>query len=576
MGALDLIRSAFRSPATRRLYEATRAAEVWSSALAPSPLIAAAASAPARTPAIDWTRDQPPTAPRRASYQAGYSDHVYQQFSAPIGFDGFGLDRIYAANSMHRLGTFYESSALMVAALGYAPVLAALQQAVAPILALPRHVHGGDTGLARLVALEVEEQIVPHGGLLPSPYLPPALWGTLSIYLRMMGFGCLQHIDGDMDPETGVRPRYTRIAEPWAIQRTRSPRKAIFFSTEGPVEICNDGKFTLVEDEQEGHLTGAVLALGTEAAAGRLTQDARLKWLDFFASPKLWLTLPEHVPTVGQAGDAFVASLEGVYGPDGRGVGPFGSKLEAVAIPGEGAGQFRDAILDGIIHIFMVLTGSAGTVGSGGPSGAGPYQAKDGGVWSVRHDLIARPTLAMVRAINQGHVAPYCAQYALPLAECPVLEIPVPQPDRDQRIASEVSRYKALTDQVTAERSAGAVVDQDRVKLLAGAFEVKPFTLADGDPKVGEIRQYHIESKLVAPDEVRARLGLEPLPDGIGGVKRLAEERAAGGDQVGALAKVDVAEVKDAAASEDAAAQEPPESSPPDEDHGPSTKRSAP
>ena len=557
MGALDIVRGVFRSPATKRLYEAERAAEAWSSAPTPSPARAAAAAGTG-TPPIDWTRDQPPASPVQPGFRAGYSDVTYQQFSAPVAFDGFDFDRIYAANTAHRLGTFYESSALMVAVLGFAPVLAALQQAIAPILALPRHVHGGSSELARLVTTEVAEQIVPRGGLLPSPYLPPTLWGTLAIYLRMMGFGCLQHIDGDMDSETGIRPRYTRIAEPWAIQRTRSPRKAIFYSTGGPVEICNDGKFTLIEDEQEGHLTGAVLALGTEAAAGRLTQDARLRWLDFFSSPKLVATLPQFVPTGGEAGNAFVAALETIYGPEGRGVLPYGSKVEAVSINGEGATQFNSAIVDAIIHVFMVLTGSAGTIGSGGATGAGPYQAKNGGVWDVKHHLVARPTLAMVRGFNQGHIAPYIAQYPLALAECPVLEVPIPQPDRAERIKSEIDRYRALTDQVAAEKSVGAIVDQQRVNTIASDFEVKPFALADRDPKVGEIFEYHIEQKLVAPDEARARLGLPPLPDGMGSVERLAEERAAGGDETGALAKVDAAEVKDNdnGAGEDAAAQE--------------------
>jgi hypothetical protein len=566
VGALDLIRNAFRSPADRRLYEAERAAEVWSSAPAPSPaLAAAAAAAPVRTPSIDWTRDQPPSAPTRFAFKPGYSDVTYQQFSAPLAFDGFGLDRILAANTMHRLGTFYESSALMVAVCGFAPVLAALQQAIAPILALPRHVHGGDRGLARLVAGEIEEMLVPRGGLLPSPYFPPQLWGTTAIYLRMMGFGCWQHIDGDMDPETGVRPRYTRIAEPWAIQRTRSPRKTIFYSTQGPVEICNDGKFTLLEDENEGHLTGAVLALGTEAAAGRLTQDARLKWLDYFASPKFALTLPQHVATAGQAGSAFVEAMENVYHPDGRVTLPFGSKLEAIAISGEGAGQFRDAIIDGIIHIFMVLTGSAGTIGSGGPTGGGPYQPKDGGVWEVKHHLVTRPTLVMVRGTNQGIIAPYSdgnygdqieASKRAGVWKYPVIEVPVPQPDRDERVECMAKRYKALTDQVMAERAAGGVVDQGRVETLASDFEVKPFTLADQEPRGADIPEYLVEQKVVAPDEVRERLGLPPLPGGMGSMERLAKERAAGGDQAGALAKVDAAETKDTGKVADAAAQD--------------------
>lgn len=512
-------------------------------------------------------QDQPAPPPRSA-FTPGYSDHTYQQFSAPLAFEGFGLERIRAAVASHRLGNFYESSALMVAILGFAPVLAALQQAIAPILALSRHVHGGDRGLARLVRAEVEEMLgCTQHGLMPSPCLPPALWGTLAIYLRMMGFAVLQHVDGDMDPVTGVRLRYTRIWEPWAVNWYRSPRKVIALTTEGPVEICNDGKFTLVADEQEPYLSAAVCALGEEAARGKLTQDARSQWLEFFGSPKLYATMPEHVATHGQAGDAFWSAVQTIYGPDGRGVLPYGSKLEAVAISGEGAGQFQDALLDAIIHIYMVLTGSAGTIGSGGPTGAGPYQPQKGGPWNVRHDLIARPTIAIVRALNQGVVAPYCDQNygdAIDAAKragswkYPVLEIPIPAPDRDERIASEIQRYKALADQVRSERDAGAVVTQDRVEKLAASFEVQAFTLAGP----GVITKDDMTAKLFSPDEYRAARGYEPLPNGAGSLDRLATERLAGADETGALAKVEAADTK--ATGEPAAPPaEPREDAPP-------------
>lgn len=556
MGALDLIRNAFRSPATKRLYAADQAAEMWASAPAPSHQLAARAAGqgPAKTPPIDWTREQPRAAPRQHVFRGGYDDHEYQQFSAPLAFDGFGLERINAASSLHRQGTFWESCALMVSVLGFGPVLAALQQAVAPILALPRHIHGGDKGLAKLVASEVEEMLVPRGGLLPSPYLPPQLWGTMAIYLRMLGFCPLQHIDGDPDPYTEIRPRFTRIFEPWAIQRTRSPRKTLAMTTEGVVEICNDGKFTMVEDEQEGHLSGAICALGYEAFSGKLTQQARNNWLDFFASPKLALTLPEHVPTEGQAGDAFFASLETIYGPDGRCALPHGSDLKAISISGEGAKAFSPALLDHIVHIFMVLVGSAGTIGNGMSTGAGQtYQPAKGGAWGVANHLIARPTLAMVRGINQGHVAPYCdGNYAESIARAkragvwkyPVLQIPVPMPDRDERIASVIVREKARTEILAARRDNGVVVTQESADHLADELEVRRLALAD--PAKGAITGDDMKLKLFAPDEYRAAKGYDPLPAGAGSTERLAEERAAGGDEAGALAKVESAEAKEA------------------------------
>lgn len=496
---------------------------------------------PPRTPAINLRQDQPAPPPRTFTYQPGYSDHTYQQFSAPLGFEGFSLERIRAAIAAHRLGNFFESSTLMVSILGFAPVLAALQQAIAPILALPRHIHGGDKGLARLVATELREQIVPVRGLLPSPYLPPTIWGTMAIYLRFLGFCPLQHVDGDADPATGVRPRYTRIWEPWAITATRSPRKWLAQTTEGPVEIKNDGHFTLVCDEEEPHLTGAIVALGEEAFSGKMTQEARMGWLNFFGNPKLFATLPEKVATHGDAGDAFLSALETIYGPDGRGIMPYGSTLDAVTITGEGSKAFQDALLDGIIHIYMVLTGSAGTIGSGGPTGAGPYQPAKGGPWAVRQDLIARPTIAIVRGINQGHIAPYCdVNYAEGIAgakragtwEYPVLEIPLPDYDRDQRIESLIKRETARTDIIDKRRESGILVTQDDANHLADELEVRRVLLASAK---GAITDKDMESKLFAPDEIRAQKGYDPLPDGIGSVEQLVKEREEGRDKTGAV-----------------------------------------
>ena len=559
-------------------------AEAWERA--PLPAQALTVRAVSNPPAINWQRDHVQAPPERHAFRAGYSDHSYQNFSAPQVFEGFGLDEVRATVAEHRLGIFWRSSALMVTLLGFAPVLAALQQAVAPILALPRHVHGGDRGLARLVAIEVEEALCPRGGLKPSRYFEPAAWGTMAVYLRMMGFVALQHIDGEPDPETGVRPRFTRVWPPWAVQRYRNPRKDLAITSEGIVEICNDGKFTMVEDEQEGHLSAAICALGEETLLGKITQQSRASFLNFFGEPKLWAMPPEGVATGidpnDATGGAFWNCIQQIRGPGGFGVLPHGSALQAVGISGEGSNAFGSALLDSIIHIFMVLTGSAGTIGSSGVTGAGPYQAQKGGVWNVLHHLIARPTLAIVRGLNQGHIAPYVDQnYGDEVARArragvwvdPVLEIPIPAPDRDERTAADAGRQKLLIEIVNGERSAGAEVTQDRVDKLAALIEAKPFRLVGGG---APLTIEAVEKKLAAVDEWRAQQGLEPLPDGVGSTARLASDRAKGGDETGALAKVEAAKVK-APGPGGAPSREPvPAAAPKEDDAGPTTQRSAP
>jgi hypothetical protein len=98
-----------------------------------------------------------------------------------------------------------------------------------------------------------------------------------------------------------------------------------------------------------------------------------------------------------------------------------------------------------------------------------------------------------------------------------------------------------LIEIVQGERAAGAPPNQDRVNKLASIIEAQPFTLVDGGVP---ITIEAVEKKLAAVDEWRVQQGVAPLPNGAGSVERLAEERMKGGDETGALAKVEAAEVK--------------------------------
>ena len=390
----------------------------------------------------------------------------------------------------------------------------------------------------------------------------------------MMGAGTLQHVDGDMDPVTGVRPRFSRIWNEWAINCYRSPRKIIALTTEGPIEVRNDGKFTRVQDEEEGYLSGAILALGDQTFAGKIVQSGQLSFLDFMGKPKLWATLPEKVPTQGEAGDAFFAAIQELFGPDGFAALPYGSTVGTASLNGTGADKFTPAMAAAVAYIYMVLTGSTGTMGPGGPTGEGPYQAKEGGFWNVRHDLMERPIRAILTAINGGHIAPYClGNYAEEVRgaqrartwEWPRMTIPMVAPDRDARIASLNEREKAREERIAARRALNILVDQAAADKIAENFEVERVTLIEPQKQRGQIFEYHIKEKQVAPDEVREPLGLPPMPGGVGSLERLAEERKKGLDKTGQT------KVTEDPAKEDAA----PADGEPAEDNGPKTQPSA-
>lgn len=534
MALLDRVRMAFAFPADLRLSAAL------ASYRPPTGLTAPFAPGPrghANIPPLAWTTDQPPPPPRQFAFDPAYNRHTFQSFSAPLGFEGWTIDRIRNAVAAHRLGIFLESSTLAVTILGFAPVLAALSQAIAPVLALDRYIRGGTRGLSRIVAAELEEQLVPRRGLLPSSYFPPTLWGSMAIDLRLMGFAVMQHVDGDPDPDTGVMSRYTRRWPTWATNYYRYRKTFVALTSEGPVDITNDGHFTIVADEEEPHLTGAIAALGEEVLAGRLIQQARNSWIDRYGQPKWVGTMPEKVGVMSEEGLAFFAALATIVGPQGFAALPFGSKFETVGLDSKASGSFKEGLDSVIIHIAMTLLGSDGTIRAGGEGGAGPYRAP--GFWGVRDDLISRMLACIVRGVNAGHIAPYLDfNYSDGIARGksrgvwiePVLDIPFRDSEADARMAAHAARLKLRHEILTEERKAGLILTQERVDVLSKALELDTADLSSWSP---EDDQWLIEQKIIAPDEARTRRGLDPLPDGAGSVKQLAKERLAGKDETG-------------------------------------------
>lgn len=547
-GLLDRLLSLFRSPADRALDAASAAA--FGSAAQPGTALALPFSggmqAPTQAPAIDWTGEG--MAPHGGTAPPGYLTHTYKSGGAPVGFEGWSLPRVRSAIALHRLGIFWESSLLMIALLGFAPVLAALQQAIAPIFDLDRYIRGGEKGLARDVRQDLEDALVPRAGLLPSPYLPPTLWGTMMIYLRMMGFCVLQHVDGDPDEETGIRPRYTRIWPPWAVKYERTIGKWFAYTTETMIEIANDGHFTLVCDTLEPHLTdAAIVAIGEEVLSGRLIQQLRNTWFFRYGNPKLVGVMPEKVATNSAAGQAFFASVQTIVGPDGVGNIPYGSDIKMIGLDSKASNSFGAGLTSVVLHIAMVLVGSTGTGIDAGEAGTGGvYQPQKGGKWGVRHDLIARPLACIVRSLNAGHLWFYCegnhgndiraARRAGTWVD-PTIDIPLPKPDQEERIAAKGARYKLALEIVAAAYEDDIAVTADWLaKLCAPAcLDLDP-PLTLGTVAGPRILAWHVSEKVVAPDQVLAALGLPPLPGGAGTPKRLAEERLAGKDASGTKA----------------------------------------
>jgi hypothetical protein len=433
---------------------------------------------PANIPPPNYAADQP-TIPER-DFRPGYHDRTFTAYAAPQSFDGFNLARVRAAISMHRQGLFLESSTLAMVVAGFPPIFAALSQRVSPWKSIRKHVTGSNRGFGRVAREEVESQIAPGQGLTGSPHFPISLWGSAAFEKVMMGFGVLQHAYGEPDPETGVRPVYTRRWPVWAVQYYRYRRQMVAITSQGPVDILNDGKFTLIADNEEPHFFGAIVALGEEAIDGKATQRARASYIERYGNPKILATMPQGTAARTPEGEALLDMLAHLRNPDALGVVPNGTEVEMLGLESGRSTVMKDALESNIWMCAATILGSDGTISRG-----------TGGVYSapifagVRRDLVDDDMTTIVRAVNTGHIDPFIRfNYAATVAETrgwiqPALNIPLPDPDKDQRIQSFSTRLISFHKSITEERLAGFTVTQERVNQLAGLYEIEAPALTD-------------------------------------------------------------------------------------------------
>jgi hypothetical protein len=379
---------------------------------------------------------------------------------------------------MHRQGLFLESSSLALICLGFAPVMAACSQRMAPALALPRHIKHGTRGVSRLLGEEIERQLLPSSGLIPSKYFPSTLYGTTQFDRAFMGFSVWQHAFGEPDPETGIKPLFTRRWPTWATAYYRYRRTYVAITSEGPVDIVNDGKFTLIANHDEPHFFGAILALAEEAFDGICTRRARSSYIDRYGNPKLVANAPQGITPNTPEGDASFEALATLRDPDGFAIVPYGSKVEAIGLSASDSKVFSDALASNWQHIAATILGSDGTM----TRGTGVYSAPI--FAGVRRDLVDDDLSCIVRGANEGHIATYLQHnHASAIEEAsgwiyPVMEIPLPDPDADARIKSYGDRVIRFHEIIAQERQNGFVVNQDRAEQIAKSLEIECPTLA--------------------------------------------------------------------------------------------------
>lgn len=486
---------------------------------------------PANIPTPAWSAAEPTPPPRDLSFRAGYHDRSFRPMAHYVPGE-WTPQRVRAAVLSHEQGTsFLESSALALASTRYAPTFGATEKFLAPMLAIEKRITGGSRGLARLVREEVEAMVTPAEGLLPSPYFPPVLWGHIAFWRRWMGFAALQHVYGEPDPETGVRVLYTRPWPVWAMAWQQQRRTFIAQTEAGPVDmITGDGKFTVIADIDEPQYAGVVRCLGEVSLSGKLVDAYQNRWLAKYSDPKLVGTSPPTVAPKSPEGEAFLDSMEFVQNPEGIILLPNGATLKFEQISAEAASVFIDMSEKDARYIENALLGTDGTGKSAGvyPS---PWE------YEAARAVVARVMLSLVRCTNAGCIYPYVAlNYGaqLPLKSMPVLEAPLPDPQRGARVELIDKASEAYFRRVERERAIG-VVDQDRLNVLAVEYGVEHPVVLKADEK--KIERVEITPTTMADvhrvDELRALAGKPALGDERGtmlymevGAPKPAEEGA--------------------------------------------------
>lgn len=315
-----------------------------------------------------------------------------------------------------------------------------------------------------------------------------------------------------------------------------------------------DGHWTFVADPvgaDQPHLNGAVTALDVAYVGGAIMTRSMFNLSKTLGRQGIAAEMPEGTPPGGDADDD-KTSQEGrtfrravaAFGTEtAEIVHPKGAKVYAVELTAQSASLFPEFAQLNLQNVELAILGHAGTTAKPDPQ----YQAKDGVEVKVPQHLERADLRTITHAFDQ--FANVIAESNMTMPTRIFLEGHLPDTEQDEHRMAIGDRLIKAAEILKAEGEAGCSTTQARADQMGKLLDVPPALVAAVSP--APIQQWHVQQKVVAPDQALANLGLPPLPNGAGSVERLAQERLAGGDQAGALAKVAAAETKDTGKPED-------------------------
>lgn len=209
----------------------------------------------------------------------------------------------------------------------------------------------------------------------------------------------------------------------------------------------------------------------------------------------------------------FLMLLGAIANDDGpSGIRPFGSKVEYL-INSSSAWQVWQSLLENREKAAArIYLGTDGTLGASGGAPGVDITA----LFGVATTIVQGDLKCIERALQSGLIAPWAlinfGQTFPSLRRVYLLS------DQDEEAvrnnyADRSAKFQAA---IKAAKENGFVIDQSFTNTEAEKYGINPPALAVSPPSGADFYAYELDGGVVTIDEVRARKGLAPLPDGKG------------------------------------------------------------
>jgi hypothetical protein len=401
-------------------------------------------------------------------------------------------------------GSFSQPALLWESCKTDARILSSVENRLAPHRGLSREIsakYGSGSVIAKEATLHFcDDEILSPGAICDG--FEDLAWAA---------FGVL-HVDWIVN-EDGSRLMPSLTAWPLECVRYDSFKNQLMALTEtGDVPIVHgDGRWIVVQKRQRkawqsaagksAFMLFATRQLGIRDRSNSAESHGDDKWLG---------TLPEGIALDSPEALKLLQELLKMYEPRRALVVPFGATVKRDEALAQNYQIFKELIESCDRDVQCVFLGQDGSMTNSG----GNY-VKAWGLFGVRNDIIESDLSAMGRAISTGLLRPWSL---VNFGRWDRLQFKwlIPDADEDARRESIAKRHDDFDRIVKARRENGFVVDQAFCDALAAELGIATPALADATPSGSDFFAYELDGGIVTIDEVRARKGLPPLPNGAG------------------------------------------------------------